>query len=116
LASVAASTAQSRTISDLDVPKARKQKVLAKRILRRILRERCRVLRFAFALSRFELVREFYSLRRFCSLFVSVFRRTFMNGFIPAQIAPLMNVSSRFWCLEIASRQLAVTSLSGNPS
>jgi len=85
-------------------------------ILRRILRERCRVLRFAFAVSHFELVREFYSFPHFCSLFVFVFRRTFMNGFIPAQIAPLMNVSSRFWRLEIASRQLAVTLLSGNPS
>ncbi len=78
-------------------------------ILRRILRERCRVLRFAFALSHFELVREFYFLRHFYSLFVFVFRRTFMNGFILAQMAPLMNVSSRFWRLEIANRQLAIT-------
>jgi len=68
------------------------QKFLAKRILRRILRERCRVWRLAFALSRFELVRDFYSFRHSCSLSVSRFRHTFMNGYTPAQIAPLMNV------------------------
>jgi hypothetical protein len=66
-------------------------------------------LRFAFAFSRSELVRDLSSFRRFCSLSVFLFRRTFMSGFIPTQIALLMSVPSRFSRPEIASRQLAIT-------